>query len=89
MIQIAQQIADPSPHFPAWKAAGYAYARRETEAVREAQKFVQGMQKAWAGDATAGPAEYVKWLLECCPFRRAEDIEHLATGLRLAGLTTS
>jgi adenylate cyclase len=86
MIGIAERIADPSPRFAAWKAAAYAFAGREAEARREADKFLTNVRAIWAGDAGAGPAEFVAWLLSFSPFRRQEDVEHFVSGLRRAGL---
>ncbi len=86
MIGIAERIADPSPRFAAWKAAAYAFAGREAEARREADKFLANVRAIWAGDAGAGPAEFVAWLLSFSPFRRREDVEHFVSGLRQAGL---
>lgn len=89
MLKLAEQIPDPSPRFPAWKAAGYAYAGRLDDARREANAFVQRVQAIWSGKSNAQPADYVGWLLSFSPFRKEEDREHLIEGLRRAGLETA
>jgi len=88
MLKLAEQIPDPSPRFPAWKSAAYAYAGRMEEARREAQNFVTKVRAIWAGDASAGTPEYVSWLLSFSPFRNEADRRHLVEGLKRAGLDT-
>ena len=87
MIRVAEQTGDTSPKFMAWKAAAYAYAGRMDDARHWAERFIADVRALWAGEASAGPTQYVEWLLSFCPFRRPEDREHLVHGLRLAGLT--
>jgi TolB-like protein len=88
MLKLADQIRDPSPRFPAWKAAAYAYAGRMEQAKREAESFVTKVRAIWAGDASAGTPEYVSWLLSFSPFRNEADRRHLVDGLKRAGLET-
>lgn len=40
----------------------------------------------WRGDPSAGPADYVDWLVDTTYLRRPEDEALLREGLRLAGL---
>ena len=86
MLKIAGQITDPSPKFTALKAAAFAYTGCFEEARAHAERFVVRMREIWIGDKSAGPAEFVSWLLLSCPFRRKEDRDHLTRGLELAGL---
>ena len=81
-------IGDPlhHPRDLGWWAAACGHLRREEEARRCAEWFVQAMRKAWHGNPAAGPAEYVDWLVDRSYLRRAEDAAHLREGLRLAGL---
>ena len=81
-------IGDPlrHPRDLGWWAAACGHLRREEEARRCAEWFVQAMRKAWHGNPAAGPTEYVHWLVERSYLRRAEDAAHLREGLRLAGL---
>jgi TolB-like protein len=86
MLRLAEQVADPSPLFTAWKAAACAYAGRDGDAQRLAKQFVDSVHAIWTGKPDAGPTDYVEWLLSFSPFRRAEDTDHLVQGLRRAGL---
>ncbi len=86
MLKLAAQIPDPSPRFPAWKAAAFAYVGRQDEARREAENFIARVRAIWAGDAAAGPREYVAWLLSFSPFRNESDRRHLIEGLKRAGI---
>jgi TolB-like protein len=88
MLKLAEQIRDPSPRFPAWKAAAYAYAGRQEEARHAAEDFVARVRAIWAGDASAGTPQYVAWLLSFSPFRSQADRRHLVEGLKRAGLDT-
>jgi len=89
MIEIAEKIVPPSPRFAAWKAAAYACLGRLVDARREADIFVTGVKTIWGGEPSAGPADYVAWLLEFSPFRRQQDLDHLVEGLRAAGLDSA
>jgi adenylate cyclase len=72
-----------------WLAAAYGLLGREDDARRCARLFLEGVRQAWRGDPSAGPAEYVDWLVDASFLRRAEDEKHLREGLRLAGLPAS
>jgi len=81
------QIDDQHPEWMAWNAACHAYLGHREAAEREAAAFADGYREIWAGDPAAGPADYVRWILDVSnPFTRDEDRERLAEGLRLAGL---
>ena len=83
------QIASGYPESPAWRAACHGHLGNHAAAKREAAAFVRAYRDVWAGDPKAGPADYVRWILDVNnPFARDEDRERLAEGLRLAGLTT-
>jgi TolB-like protein/class 3 adenylate cyclase len=70
----------------AWLAAAYSFLGRDKDARRCAGLFLEGVGQVWRGDPSAGPAEYVDWLVDASFLRRAEDEEHLREGLRRAGL---
>ncbi|HEX2134939.1 MAG TPA: adenylate/guanylate cyclase domain-containing protein [Microvirga sp.] len=74
------------PRDVALRAAACAYLGRLEEAQRCADWFLEGVSKVWRGDASAGPAEYVDWLVDVAYLQRAEDEAHLREGLRRAGL---
>ncbi len=74
------------PRDIAWRGAACAHAGRVEEAQRCAAWFVEGMSRAWKGDAKAGPREYVNWFIDDAHLRQTEDQEHLRVGLCLAGL---
>ena len=60
-----------------WRSAG---------AAKCAGIFVEGFRKVWKGDASAGPREYVNWLVDTAHLKEAEDEQRLRGGLRIAGL---
>jgi adenylate cyclase len=74
------------PRDLAWRAAACGHLGRTEEAQRCVGLFLEAIRKAWRGDPTAGPAEYVDWLVDASHLRRPEDEAHLREGLRLAGL---
>lgn len=77
------------PRDLAWRAAACGHLGREDEASRCARWFLAAASKAWRGDSSASPAEYVDWLVATSYLRRPEDEAHLREGLRLAGLAPS
>ena len=82
-----RQISDLSPECLAWNAAAHAYLGEDEAARRSAEAFLREFGAVWAGDASAGPKDYVHWITQVmCPMPRKEDRERLAQGLRLAGL---
>jgi adenylate cyclase len=74
------------PRDLAWRAAACGHLGQIEEAQQCAARFVEAVHGAWHGNAAAGPAEYVNWLVEVSYLRRPEDEAHLRDGLRLAGL---
>jgi tetratricopeptide (TPR) repeat protein len=74
------------PRDMAWRAAAYGHLGRMEEARRCAETFVQSVRSYWRGDPSAGPNEYVNWLVDVSYLRREEDMERLREGLRRAGL---
>ena len=70
----------------AWRAAACAHLGRIDEARTCAETFVEAVRNCWAGDAAAGPKEYVDWVVDVAYLRRDEDAERLREGLRRAGL---
>ncbi|MDX1575332.1 MAG: BTAD domain-containing putative transcriptional regulator [Kiloniellales bacterium] len=81
------QESDPHPENWAWNAACYAHLGEADAARRAVDRFLREYSELWAGDPTAGPADYTRWILNMSnPFTREEDRERLAEGMRLAGL---
>ena len=76
------------PRDLAFRAAALGHLGRTEEARRCGEDFLEGVRQRWRGDLTAGPKEYVDWLIDCSYLRRPEDEAHLREGLRLAGLPT-
>ena len=70
----------------AWRAAACGHVNRIEEAQRCGELFIGYASSCWRGEPTAGPAEYVDWLIECAYLRQQEHEERLREGLRLAGL---
>jgi TolB-like protein/Tfp pilus assembly protein PilF len=86
-LKITAQIGNQHPENGAWNAACHAYLGNEQAARREAEVFLREYPGLWAGDPAAGPADYVRWILNVNdPFTRDEDRERLAEGFRRAGL---
>jgi tetratricopeptide (TPR) repeat protein len=67
-------------------AAAFGHLGRRYEAQQCAAWFIEGVRKVWRGDPSAGPAEYVEWLVDTTYLRRQADEALLRKGLRLAGL---
>ncbi len=88
MIALAERIPELWIGSIAWKAAGYAQMGQNEKAEQQARRFIDAVQPVWGGKPGATVDDYVRWLLEFCPFRKAEDRQHLVDGLAMAGLTT-
>jgi tetratricopeptide (TPR) repeat protein len=71
---------------PAFAAAACAYLDDLKAAARHLKEFKQDFAERIVKEHQPTPGELLKWTLHVNPFRRAEDIEHLAEGLKLAGL---
>ncbi len=74
---------------PAYLAAACAYLGDEARARIHLTEFRQVFTERIAGGRTPEPDEPMRWLLHVNPFRRQEDLEHLAEGVRLAGLESA
>jgi tetratricopeptide (TPR) repeat protein len=86
-FRLIHQLTEQVPEGLAWEAAAHAFLGELEEAQRKAKSFLNGFAEIWAGDPSAGPVEYVRWITEVSsPFTRDEDRERLREGLRLAGL---
>ena len=82
-IELAPSVL---PEISAWYASACAHLGRIEEGRLFATKFVTDLREKWAGPSDAEAADYIRWLLQNNPIRRANDIERLLTGLELAGL---
>jgi hypothetical protein len=85
-IDAGDGLREVWPEFPAWMAAHFAHAVRLDEARQRAAAFVANVRRVWAGDPQAGSEDYVRWMMNWNPFRRATDSGRFLAGLRKAGL---
>ena len=69
-----------------WRAAAYGHLGQIEEARQCGELFIQSLSRLWRGDPTAGPEEYVDWIIDRSFLRQQEDVTRLREGLRLAGL---
>ncbi len=74
------------PRDMAWRAAAYAHLNRIEDAEKCGRVFLDAVNRRWCGDATAGPVDYVNWLVDVSYLREEKDVDRLRQGLRLAGL---
>lgn len=86
MIHLLDRIPDHSLSLTAWSAAAHALAGDEKQARMVAARFVEDIGKVWQGKRGDGISHYADWVMDVSPFARSEDRNHLAEGLRLAGL---
>lgn len=87
MIEIARR--GPSSMFvdmPAFLAASYALNGDPGQARHYLGEFMLDLKRRITFGREPEPGEPLRWLLHVNPFRRPEDAERLAQGLRLAGL---
>lgn len=71
---------------PAYKAAACAYLGQTAEATRFLSEFHADFARRIACGRGPAPDELFRWTLHVNPYRRNEDTQHLAEGLRLAGV---
>jgi TolB-like protein/tetratricopeptide (TPR) repeat protein len=71
---------------PALLAAICAYLGDEARAADYLRWFLTIFQERILFGREPEPGEPLRWVLHVNPFRRAEDVERVTTGLRLAGL---
>jgi TolB-like protein/tetratricopeptide (TPR) repeat protein len=71
---------------PAYLAASYALLGDAARAAPVLEMFVSDFVEKITFGRQPEPGEPLRWFLHVNPFRRAEDAEHVARGLRLAGL---
>lgn len=74
---------------PAYLAAAYAHLGNQ----ERARFFLDEFRRVFIERITNGrapePDEPMRWLMHVNPFRRDEDLQHLAEGVRLAGLESA
>lgn len=73
---------------PAFVAAAYALNGDKATARRYADAFRESFRRLITFGRAPAPDEPARWVLHVNPFRNPADTEHLAEGLRRAGLTT-
>ncbi|HEY8901777.1 MAG TPA: hypothetical protein VIM61_15300 [Chthoniobacterales bacterium] len=71
---------------PVFRAAACAYLGDRERATAFLEEFREDFRRRILCGAEAGSGELFRWILHVNPYRRDEDIAHLAEGLRLAGL---
>lgn len=71
---------------PALLAAACAHAGDRERAAEYLRQFLAEFQERVLFGREPEPGEPLRWLLHVNPFRRAEDVERITSGLRLAGL---
>lgn len=71
---------------PALLAAAFALRGDSRRATEYLQRFLADFEERVTFGRTPEPGEPLRWLLHVNPFRRAEDVERVTEGLRLAGL---
>lgn len=89
--QEALEVASKSPpglvvDAPAYKAAACAYLGQTAEAARFLSEFRADFTRRITCRREPAPDELFRWTLHVNPYRRNEDADHLAEGLRRAGL---
>lgn len=72
---------------PALLAAACAHAGDRVRASGYLRQFLAEFQERVLFGRPPEPGEPLRWLLHVNPFRRAEDIDRVTNGLRLAGLS--
>ena len=88
-LELALQVKEPMADNLAWVAAAYAHLGDEETARHHAEAFLDRFGSIWAGNPSAGPRDFVRWVVEVSnPFARDEDRLRLKQGLELAGLPT-
>ncbi|HXG03204.1 MAG TPA: tetratricopeptide repeat protein, partial [Candidatus Binatia bacterium] len=83
-------VMAPAPRatvdLPAYLAAAHALDGDGVRAAAALRMFLGDLEEKILFGRSPEPGEPLRWLLHVNPFRRAEDAEHLARGLALAGL---
>jgi TolB-like protein len=74
---------------PAYLAATYAYLGNQERARFYLDEFRKVFVERISNGRRPEPDEPMRWLMHVNPFRREEDLEHLAEGMRLAGLESA
>ncbi len=85
-IQALTSLRDPIALVRVWLAACYAQAGREDEARAEARKCDETAQAEAAETGVSHDIPWTRFAPERCPYRNSDDTDHLAEGLRKAGL---
>jgi tetratricopeptide (TPR) repeat protein len=71
---------------PAYLAASFAYAGDVARAKSHLNDFQEVFVARITNGRPAQPGEAMRWLLHVNPYRRDEDLQHFAEGVRLAGM---
>jgi TolB-like protein len=74
---------------PAYLAAAYAYLGNRERAGFFLDEFRRVFIERITNGRAPEPDEPMRWLMHVNPFRREEDLQHLAEGVRLAGLESA
>lgn len=86
-LEMASRSApDLMVDLPAFKAAACAWLGRADEAAGHLQTFREVFTEKISFGRRVGDDEMLKWVVDVNPYRDVEQSEHLAEGLRRAGL---
>ena len=85
-IAFALRMPHATLDCPALLAAALALAGDRGRAAVYLQRFLADFEERVTFGRAPEAGEPLRWLLHVDPFRRAEDVERVTTGLRLAGL---
>ena len=86
-IQFGLRMPHATLDCPTILAAALALVGDRTRASLYVQRFLADFHERVTFGRTSEPGEPLRWPLHVDPFRRAEDVERVTTGLRLAGLS--
>lgn len=85
-LELARRAPEVTVDFAAYRAVALAHLGDLAAARRDVAQFLAVFREKILFGREPEPGEPLRWLLHVGPFRRAADAEHLAEGLRLAGL---
>jgi hypothetical protein len=85
MFDVLDRIPAKTPILTGWAAAGYAHSGEIAKARNAVEQLVAALDPVWVGPRSPVP-NYHGWVMSLSPFAKAEDRDHLSTGLEQAGL---
>ncbi|HSD10928.1 MAG TPA: hypothetical protein VLF14_08080, partial [Candidatus Binatia bacterium] len=85
-VEVAAKAPTATVDLPAYLAGGYARLGDAERASAYLAMFLADFEEKIIFGRAPEPGEPLRWVMHVNPFRREEDTEYLAEGLRLAGL---